>query len=206
MTIQNKGKPSAGRILRLTIAAGLIAALQLDSLAAFAGVSSTTKTRYYNVSGTAKSTLARKMRANPFRGDNGGAIANIRPKYTLNLTTKKTESGCRIRRADLKVRFTLTLPRANQKAMSSHTRSSWRNFVSFARRHELRHRTIYLQCARKFVGKAQRISAKSCRAAKAQARHLLRTENRACDKRHRAFDRGQRRAVAGLSLFRGTRR
>ena len=51
---------------RLIVAAGIIASLQLESLSALAGVTSTTKTRYYNVSGTAKSTLARKMRNNPF--------------------------------------------------------------------------------------------------------------------------------------------
>lgn len=206
MSAEHNRKLASSPALRVVFTLGIVASLQLESLAVLAGTSSTTTTRYYNVSGTAKSTLARKMRNNPFRGDRGSAVANIRPKYSLKLTTKKGETTCRISRADLKIRFTLTLPKANEAAMSSGTRSAWRSFVSFARRHEHGHRNIYLQCARKFVAKAQRLSASSCRRVRAQARHLLKEENRACEKRHRAFDRTQLRRVAGLSLFRSTRR
>ena len=199
-------KVGSGRLFRLIVAAGTIASLQLESLSALAGTSSTTTTRYYSVSGTAKSTLARKMRNNPFRGDRGGAVANIRPKYTLNLTTKKGVGKCQISRTNLKVHFTLTLSRAKESAMSSGMRASWRSFVNFARRHELKHRSIYMQCARSFVAKAQRLSGSSCGAVKSQARRLLRTANQAYEKRQTAFDRGQRRRLSGLSLFRSTRR
>lgn len=205
MTIARDRKTDLSRMFRLFVAVGVLAGVQLESLAALAGTSSTTSTRYYNVSGTAKSTLARKMRNNPFRGDRGGAVANIRPKYTLKLATKKTANGCGISVANLKVRFILTLPKAKESAMAKSTRSSWRSFVSFARRHEQRHRSIYMQCARKFVAKAQRLSNSSCRRVTAQARKLLQKENAACEKRHSAFDRSERRRLSGLSLFRGTR-
>jgi len=83
MTVEWDCMAASGRVLRLIVFAGIIASLQLESLSALAGTSSTTATRYYTVSGTSKSTLARKMRNNPFRGDRGGAVANIRPKYSL---------------------------------------------------------------------------------------------------------------------------
>jgi predicted secreted Zn-dependent protease len=172
---------------------------------ALAGVSSTTVTRYYSVGGTTTSSLASKMRSNPFRGDKGGAVANIRPRYSLSVTTKQDGSTCRVSNVNLKVSFVLTLPRAKESAMSSGTRSAWRGFVSFARRHEQGHRSIYLQCARNFTVKAQRLTG-ACGSLHSKARRLLDAETRACDKRHAAYDRSERRRVAGLSLFRATRR
>lgn len=197
------GHAGGRRLHYVLVAVVATVGLLADAFAAFAGVTSTTSTRYYNVSGTAKSTLARKMRANPFRGDRGGAVANIRPRYTLNVATKKTGGTCKVTNVNLRVRFVLTLPRAKESGMSSGTRSAWRNFVSFARRHEQKHRSIYLQCARNFVAKAQRLSGSSCGALKSKARRMLNAANRACDKRHRAFDRRERRRLNGQPLFRG---
>ena len=205
MAIQLTASADCGRVLRgflvLVVAAGFLA----DSVSASAGVTSTTSTRYYNVSGTSRASLARKMRSNPFRGDRGGAVANIRPKYSLSVKTQKSGSTCRVSAVNLKVRFVLTLPRAKESAMASGTRSAWRSFVSFARRHEQRHRSIYLQCSRNFAAKAKRLKGSSCGALKSQARRLLSTENRACDRRHRAFDRAERGRLVRQSLFRGTR-
>jgi predicted secreted Zn-dependent protease len=194
-----------GRKLTTLCAATLVSALLVDHLPALAGVSSTTVTRFYSVGGTSQASLAAKMRSNPFRGDRGGAVANIRPKYSLSVTTKQDGGKCRVSNVNLKVTFVLTLPRARENAMSSGTRSAWRGFVSFARRHEQGHRSIYLQCARNFTVKAQRLTG-SCAGLHAQARRLLDAETRACDKRHAAYDRSERRRVAGLTLFRSTRR
>ena len=205
MTIPSNGKGNAVCALRLVVAAFVGVGLFADSLAAFAGVTSTTSTRYYNVSGTTKKTLAHKMRSNPFRGDRGGAVANIRPKYTLDVKTVKTGGTCKASNVNLRVRFVLTLPRAKEGAMSSGTRSVWRSFVSFARRHEQRHRSIYMQCARNFVAKAKRLTAPSCGAVKAKARRLLNAEDRACDRRHAAFDRSERKRLVRQPLFRSTR-
>lgn len=205
MTILTNGNACKRRTLRAVFVAFIATGFLGDTIAAFAGVTSTTSTRYYNVSGTSQATLARKMRSNPFRGDRGGAVANIRPKYSLDVQTKKTGSTCQVSAVNLKVRFVLTLPRAKESAMSSGTRSSWRSFVSFARRHEQRHRSIYLQCAKNFAAKAQRMSGSSCSALKSQARRLLTVEDRACDRRHNAFDRAERGRLASQSLFRSTR-
>lgn len=200
----------AGRFARSTLRAACITAIAItfltDGLTAVAGITSTTSHRYYTVSGTSQSTLARKMKSNPFRGDRGGAVANIRPKYSLKVDTSQSGGTCKVTNVNLNVRFTLTLPRANEGAMSSGTRSVWRSFVSFARAHEQRHRAIYLQCARNFVAKAQRLSGSSCAGLKAQAQRLLNAEDRACDRRHAAFDRSERRRLTSQPLFRTARR
>lgn len=203
--IPTNGNACRHRALRAVFVALVTIGFLADSVAAFAGVTSTTSTRYYNVSGTTQVSLARKMRSNPFRGDHGGAVANIRPKYSLDVHTKKAGSTCRVSAVNLNIRFVVTLPRAKESAMSSSTRSSWRSFVSFARRHELRHRSIYLQCARNFAAKAQRLSGSNCGALKAKAQRLLNAEDRACDRRHAAFDRVERGRLASQSLFRNTR-
>lgn len=205
MTILTNGNSLKRRALRAVLVVILATGFLGDSVAAFAGVTSTTATRYYNVSGTTQASLARKMRSNPFRGDRGGAVANIRPKYSLDVQTKNVGGTCRVSAVNLKVRFVLTLPRAKESAMSSGTRSSWRSFVSFARRHEQRHRSIYLQCAKNFAAKAQRLSGSSCGALKSKARRLLNAEDRACDRRHAAFDRAERGRLSSQSLFRNTR-
>lgn len=194
----------SGRKLRNLVAATLAAAFLLDG-SAVAGVTSATATRFYSVGGTTQSSLAAKMRANPFRGDRGGAVANIRPRYSLSVATKQDGGTCRVSSVNLRVSFVLTLPRAKEAAMSSGTRSAWRGFVSFARRHEQGHRSIYMQCAHNFTVKAQRLSGSSCGGLQSQARRLLDAENRACDKRHAAYDRSERRRVSGLALFRNTR-
>jgi len=192
----------AGGTLRAVAATVVAIALSANSLTAFAGVTSTTSQRYYNVSGTSQATLARTIRSNPFRGE----VANIRPEYALDVATKKAGNTCRVTSVNLSIRFVLTLPRANEGAMSASTRSVWRNFVSFARRHEERHRAIYLQCARNFAAKAERLSGASCAGLKAKARRLLDAEDRACDRRHAAFDRSEGRRLRSQPLFRTARR
>lgn len=169
---------------------------------ATAGITSSTVTRYYGVGGTSKGSLATKMRSNPFRGDNGGAVANIRPKYALKVSTAPSGGTCRVTDIDLDVRFVMTLPRANEGAMAPGTRASWRSFVGFARRHEATHRSIYLQCARNFMVKARQFSGAGCAALQSRVRQLLNAEDRACDRRHAAFDRSERRRLAGQPLFR----
>jgi predicted secreted Zn-dependent protease len=120
-------------------------------------------------------SLATRMRSNPFRGDRGGAVANIRPKYSLKVSTSPSGGTCRVTNVDLAISFVVTLPRANEGGMAAGTRSSWRSFVAFARQHEATHRSIYLQCAQNFLAKARQ---------------------------HAAFDRSERRRLAGQPLFR----
>jgi predicted secreted Zn-dependent protease len=100
----------------------------------------------------------------------------------------------------LNIRFSLTLPKA-RNSLSGSTRSAWNAFAAYARRHEERHRQIYIQCGNAFVAKAKRMTAGNCGALQASIRRQLEADKRACESRQRAFDRAERGRVSGMSLF-----
>jgi len=180
------------------LGAALVASLVVSALAE---VHTTTQYRTYSVGGTTASSLVSHMRSNPFHGDSGDAVANIRPNYALSTITKQTGGTCRASRVALNIRFVMTLPGARISAMASGTRAAWNSFVAFARRHESTHGSIYIQCGNTFVAKAQRLTASNCASLQASIRRLLETEKRSCEARQRAFDRADYGRVRGLSLF-----
>ena len=172
-----------------------------------AKVTSELKERPYKVWGSSPRALVSYMYRRPFRGDYGPALANIRPKYQLKLSTTKGRDGqCRVARSHLHIRFVMTLPAAQQSQNFSHrTRSYWNAFRRFTRRHELTHRRIYLGCARSVDREFMRLRARSCRQLIHQARRKLAQSRRLCEVKHRAFDRREFPRVPQLSLFRASR-
>jgi len=189
-------------VLRAGAAAFLSMTLVMTSLPAGAGVTSSTDTRSYDVSGTSASSLVSYMRNNPFPGDKGAAVANIRPSYSLSIATKQVGGLCQASGINLSVHFVMTLPHAvNASSLNGGTRVAWDSFVGFARQHEETHRAIYMQCANEFAAKALRLTSQRCFALDSRIRGMLEAEKRACDSRQAAFDRAQYRLVFGLSLF-----
>jgi predicted secreted Zn-dependent protease len=182
--------------LAVIFAAGL-----LHTTGANADVRSSTQTRSYWVGGTTAPALVSYMKSRPFHGSNGAAVANIRPSYNLSIATRPKGSACSAT-VDLRINFVMTLPNAKQaSSMSSGTRSHWNTFVSYARRHEETHRSIYMDCGRSFVLKAQRMTAASCGTLQGKIRGLLEAEKRACNRRQIAFDRADYGRIFGLGLF-----
>ena len=183
--------------------AGVAVLCAAATITAAAEVRTTTSTRAYTVGGSTASGLVSYMRSHPFAGDYGDAVANIRPSYNLSVATAPGKSGCRASKVTLKVHFTITLPRARSTSgMAASTRSAWNAFAAYARQHEDVHKRIYIQCANNFVAKAQRVTGPSCATVQASVRRLLEAEKRACETRNRAYDRSERKRVAGMSLFR----
>ena len=141
------------------------------------------------------------MNSNPVRGDHGRAYASIHPNYTLSVKTRDKGGVCRAD-VSIKLRFDLTLPKAaNPGKMSSRTRSAWNSFVSYARSHEAWHQSSYTSCARSFVGKAERMSAKQCLTLQSDIRTAFNKVKRDCEARQLEYDRGQRSVVARMNLF-----
>ncbi|HZP18963.1 MAG TPA: DUF922 domain-containing protein [Bauldia sp.] len=168
-----------------------------------ADVRSSTEMRDYRVSGTSAASLVSFMRNNPFHGDRGAAVANIRPSYSLSVLTKDEgrDGICQTQKVDVNIRFVMTLPKATN-ALSGGTKNAWNGFVAFARKHEETHRGIYLDCANDFIKQAMKMtSATGCFALQANIRRLFEAQKRSCDARQLAFDRRDYRRVFGLSLF-----
>lgn len=180
-------------------------------LQAMAGVTQKTVERSYWVSGKTPRTLVSYMRRNPTRGDRGAAWANIRPRYSLNTVTKKGKKNnrtCAVRSVNMHINFVMTLPRGRTgKGMSRSTLRLWRSFTRFTRAHELKHRNIYMSCARSFAAKARRTPpAASCGRLKTQVNRAMRAAMKACDNKHRAFDKREARRLQRHPLLRAAQR
>lgn len=168
---------------------------------------SVTVTKDYRVRGATERSLVAYMKQRPFPGDRGPAMANIRPRYSLDLETVERSGTCRISRIALSIRFVMTLPRAvDADRFSASTRRNWNRFRAFAKRHEEVHRRIYLGCARRFIATARRQSHDgACFGLRLHVRRLLREQERNCDRLHDAFDRRDLQRLRQLTLFRQAR-
>lgn len=176
-------------------------------LSSAANPRSITIIRDYRVHGDTERSLVNSMKARPFRGDKGPAIANVRPRYRLTTKTRKLDRACRIKTIDLSIRFIMTLPRAvNSNRFNPRTRRAWASFRAFAKRHENVHRGIYMKCARKFLREARRLSVPgSCSALKRRVNRMLRDQKRDCERFNDAFDRRELSRLRTLALFRHVR-
>jgi predicted secreted Zn-dependent protease len=172
---------------------------------ALAGVKVTISQNAHKVPGTTAKALVMYMQSNPVRGDHGGAFANIRPRYTLSITTKDQKKGgiCRAKKVDVNIHFTLTLPEAtNIKGMSKKVRTAWNSFIGFARSHENQHKHSYIGCAERFIAQALKQSAESCGALEMNIRRMFDESKRKCEQRQSAFDRQQKGVLLRQSLIR----
>jgi predicted secreted Zn-dependent protease len=155
------------------------------------------------VQGSTAADLVRNLRAAPIAGDHGDALANLRARHTLAVTTQAGPRDCRIDAASIDIAFTLTLPRAaDETALAPGARSAWRAFVAFAHRHELLHRDLYIACAREALAAMRRLRAPVCDGLPREAERLLAAHNAACDRRHAAFDRSDLPRLWSLSALR----
>ncbi len=135
---------AARSALSMSVVVGMVSA-------AAAEVRTTTSYRSYYVSGSTSRSLVSYMRSHPFRGDRGDAVANVRPTYRLSVATRMSGGTCRASKVTLSIGFAMTLPKArSESSMASSTRSAWRSFVAFAKRHESTHRSIYVSCGNQF--------------------------------------------------------
>lgn len=161
----------------------------------------------YRVYGGTERALVTYMKSQPLRGDKGPAVANVRPRYKLRTETRKLQGSCRVEKLDLSIRFIMTLPRAMESArFSARTKRTWAGFRAFAKRHENRHRGIYLQCARTFLRAARRLSDRhSCAALRRRVHIMLRKQKTDCERLNDAFDRRELPRLRNLPLFRNAR-
>lgn len=184
--------------LRTVLVGAVVAALCGE---AAAEVKVTVNKRDHVVNGTTAAALVRSMNGNPVRGDHGNAYASIHPNYNLSVKTKERGGQCRAE-VSIRLNFTLILPKAaNPGGMNSRTRSAWNSFANYARNHEAWHQSSYTGCAKSFVSRAERMSAKQCFTLSSDIRTAFNKMKRDCEAKQLEYDRGQRSVVARMSLF-----
>ena len=104
--------------------------------------------------------------------------------------------SCRIIDYRLSLKFVIRLPKfANEGALSGETRSRWRAFSAFLRKHEETHRSIWLDCAHSIEAQVTAIRASNCKSAEAQSVSLWNSIRASCLKRHDAFDAAEQRRL-----------
>ncbi len=87
--------------------------------------------------------------------------------------------------------------------MNRKSRRLWKSFTKFARTHELKHRQIYLECARNFAASAKYTpKTASCSELKERVRQRLNSTINACEVQHRALDRNEGPRLKRLPLLR----
>ncbi len=189
--------------------AGLVFALLLAALPASAalagGLNSSTTYKSNPVKGATEADVWRYMLAYPIIDpDDGPAFANITHDHRLSVQTETSGGLCRVSGLDFRWNFVITLPKAvNYAAMSATTKGMWDQFSAYLKKHEEKHRTIFLDCGNVFVPAAAKLTGLAgCVGMDRKVRAYVGRQYAACMDRQRAFDRGEKATVAGLALVR----
>lgn len=157
---------------------------------------SKTKYTYYTISGNSARKLYQQMISR------GPHVGRDRALAATSVTTRQTgdlkgRSSCRVSNYRLSLDFTIRLPRVkNEKALPGSVRRRWRAFYKFVRRHEQRHRAIWIGCARNIERRIQKLRAKSCKQLDRKASGIFKSMSATCEKKHDAFDAGEQKRLA----------
>lgn len=157
---------------------------------------SSTKYTYYAVSAKSAAGLFSQMLGSGpvVSGARAFAATYARMGYAGQLVSRSGK--CRVRKFRTRLAFTIRLPRATAvKHMNPSTRKKWRQFSAFVKRHEQRHRAIWLGCARAAEARINRIRASTCAVADNKAAQIYKAEQIKCDRKHRAFDAAEQRRL-----------
>jgi predicted secreted Zn-dependent protease len=173
--------------------AAILIGMPLATGAALARPFSTTHYEYYSVSGMSAASLhhSLEVRGPEVGGYKAYAATAMDSRQTGNLV--QTSAGCTVANYQLRLSFTMRLPRlAAGASMSPALKAKWATFDKFVRTHEGVHRTIWMSCAAAAEAKVRALRTRSCEAAEAMATGIINEMWAQCAKRHDAFDAAQR--------------
>ena len=160
-----------------------------------------TKYTYYTISGkSARSLYQQMIRRGPHIGrERAFATASMKLDPSFKLSGKKS---CRFSRFRMNMEFEIRLPKVrNEKSLPKQTRRQWRAFYKFVRRHELRHRAIWISCIKKLERQVRRLRPKNCNSLEGQFTRALDKAAKACNRRQDAFDRAEQKRLARHPLI-----
>jgi predicted secreted Zn-dependent protease len=180
---------SSVRLLMAGISTGMVMLI----IPAMARPFATTHYEYYSVSGMSAASLHHSLEVHGPQVNGYKAYAATSMNGSQNGALVQTSGGCAFTNYQLKLTFTMRLPRlAASSVMNPDLRTKWASFEKFVRAHEGVHRSIWMSCAAATEAKVRTIRAASCEAAQARATGVMNEMWTQCAKRHDAFDAAQR--------------
>jgi predicted secreted Zn-dependent protease len=155
-----------------------------------------TKYTYYLIGGESAASLHLSMIKRGPRVGGGRAYASASMEPNVTLKTRSTGSTCRIENFKVNMTFTIRLPQLKKSArLNTRVRKSFQEFYSFAKRHEETHRSIWRSCARETEAIAQKVKARTCSQAEADAFKIFYREAKRCHARQVAFDMADKKRL-----------
>lgn len=176
------------------LAGGMLLALPAQEAEARPKV--TSKYTYYSISGTSARNLYQQMisRGPHVSGDRALAATSAETRQSGDFVAGKS---CRVRNYRISLNFTVKLPKvANERKLTPKLRRNWKKFSAFVKRHEERHKQIWIGCARDVERKVKALRTANCREADRKANRIFRAAAAACEKKHDAFDRSEQKRLA----------
>ena len=192
----------AKRRIFIAMLAGAVACLTATAPVAAAPKVSV-KTKHYAVKGTTpRELLAYMLRHGP-AGSTGPALGTASANIRQNADLKQSGKRCKIVNYRLSLGIVLRLPKlARNQKLSSSTRKRWNGLAAYIRKHELRHKDIYVQCGRSIERKVRALSGKySCPVLHAKMQAVFKAENAKCDRRQQNFDAQEAKRIPKLALI-----
>ena len=191
-------KPSATNLRNLLIALACVASL--------GGCSMTSKTvvtlDYYQVGGTTLKQIDQEIKdKGPKINGTKHAVAVANIKMTPDVYFLPTPQGCTVRRARIKVRATVILPRwKNRKNASKKLGQTWDNLDRYTRLHEATHVAIADKHARRMEKDLEAISIRrSCEEAGKLAKKVIAKAMKKHEREQTKFDSSEKKRFSGLA-------
>jgi predicted secreted Zn-dependent protease len=173
--------------------AGILSCMLMLTNPVMARPFATTHYEYYQVSGINAASLHQSLVVHGPQVNGYRAYAATSMDTRQNGALVQTPAGCEIRNYQLRLAFTMRLPRLRSGLpVSPDLRARWTSFEKFVRAHEAGHRSIWMSCAAGAEANVRAIKARNCEAAQAMAAGIIDEMWAQCARRHDAFDAAQR--------------
>lgn len=162
----------------------------------------TTKYIYYPVSGSTAASLHRTLAVPTGFFSRERSYANIVMKPNIRGVFVPGKR-CRTRGFAIDAAFTVRLPRARKGAsIPKGLRRKLNKFISFAKRHELTHRRIFIGCIRRAERRIRAVRVRSCDRYGTRIGQILKKEVATCQRLNARFDRSERSRLNRHPLIR----
>jgi predicted secreted Zn-dependent protease len=193
--------------LRTTISGNLL--IVVTCLAALGGCSMSSKTvvtlDYYQVGGTTLAQIDQEIKDKGPKingSDHAVAVANI--KMTPDVSFISTPNGCAVKRARIKVRATVVLPRwKNRKNAGKKLGQTWDNLDRYTKLHEATHVAIADKHARRLEKDLEAISTRrTCEEAGKLTKKTIAKAMKKHEREQSIFDASEKKRFSGLAKHR----